>query len=721
MTLIRQTIYRLVLVLLLVTASSTNAMAARSSAVDSVRLTEVGDSARIEIVLSCPNRFLDYYPQVETEVLKINLLRMEQCLSLNLPSGRQEVDISGHSTIVELASVEYEARPGDDAVLHIRFDQSVGAVVSQSDDLRRITVIVETGHRLTSTLPVATSSPTTKGINQNISEPGTGAALGDQPLSEARLVALMGEAEAAVLQEDYNRSIQVYTRVLRAAENIHTPQALELLGLSRERNGQKAHAVAEYQRYLEYYPENEGADRVNQRLAGLVTAHKIPKPGEKSRAVTKSPSDWDAYGGISQHYRHDTFKLNGQESINAQSSILTNADLMLRHRGTRIDLSSRVSLGNMLDLLGSDKGPGSQSRLYQGYVEISDQPTNLSARLGRQTMRNNGVLGRFDGLHLDWEFMPGKRFNLMAGYPVDTTADGIQTSRHFFGAAIDFEQIADIVDVSFYYNTQEIDGLKNREAIGTEVRYFDSSKSLVALIDYDIGFNTLNNLIVTGNWNIGGGLTLSASIDHRSSPFLTTRSALIGQPVGSIEELLQIYTSDVIRQLAKDRTGSVDSLRLGVSKKLSERFQLNADMTMTGFDGTIASEGVLATPDQDTQYYFSLNLVGSKLFMDGDTSILGLRHITGMTSSTSTLSLDSRFPLSRKFRINPRFRVSRRNSKMDDSDSWTVSPSLRLLYRIGRRYRLDFEIGSQWVNRNSPNGIGDRTSWFLYVGYRADF
>jgi tetratricopeptide (TPR) repeat protein len=223
----------------------------------------------------------------------------------------------------------------------------------------------------------------------------------------------MGEGESALQQENYDRAIQIYTRVLRAPENTYTPRALELLGLSRERNGQVAQAVAEYRRYLQYYPEGEDADRVSQRLAGLATAHKTPMPGRVNGEVAAPPSEWDVYGGIAQYYRNDTFNMDGQGSINAQSSILTNADLLFQRTGERIDFSGRATLGNFWDLLGEGKGPGSETRIYQGFVEVDDEVTGLGGRLGRQTLRNNGVLGRFDGLHLAWEFRPGMQFNVL--------------------------------------------------------------------------------------------------------------------------------------------------------------------------------------------------------------------------------------------------------------------------------------------------------------------
>ncbi len=708
------------LIIMLVCTSST-VTAAMRSAVDSINVSEIDGGKQVQIVFSCSIRYLDHYPPEKADFLQINLLQTEQCSSLDLPAGRQEIAIPG-SASAALASVEYELRQGGEAVLLLRFDHSVNARVSQFGDQRKLGIVLVNNQPDDTYLPYnSRSSALSAIVTRDVTGGPAGVATGDRPLSDTELESLMGQAEAAILEQNYDRSIQINTRILRAEETDHTPQALELLALSRERKGQEAHAVAEYRRYLDHYPDSEGADRVSQRLAGLVTAHKTPKSARADGPVKTKTSPWNTYGGISQYYRQDTFKLDGRESVTAQSSILTNADIIMRRRGKRIDFSFRASLGNLWDLLGEDRGPGSQTRLYQGYAEVIDKVTGLSGRLGRQTLRSSGVLGRFDGLHLGWEFLPGRRLNLMGGYPVATTADGIETGRNFLGAAIDIEQVLDLFDISFFYNVQKYEGLENRKAVGTQFRYFDQSKSLIALVDYDIGFNTLNNLVLTGNWNITNSSTISASVDYRTSPFLTARNALIGQPVSSFDELLLIYSADEIRQLAKDRTGSAKALRLGASHSLSERFQINADFSMTGFEGTVASGGVAEIPDQDTQYYFALNLLGSKLFMDGDSSILGLRYISGMTSSTSTLSLDSRFPLGTKFRLNPRVRVSHRDNKIDGSESWILFPSMRLLYRIGRRYRLDFDAGGVWTKRDTQDAMGDRKSWYLYFGYRADF
>ena len=63
-------------------------------------------------------------------------------------------------------------------------------------------------------------------------------------------------------------------------------EAQELLGLAREKNGQTAHAKAEYQRYLALYPDADGAARVRQRLAALLaTGRQAEESGDAGRVA----------------------------------------------------------------------------------------------------------------------------------------------------------------------------------------------------------------------------------------------------------------------------------------------------------------------------------------------------------------------------------------------------------------------------------------------------
>jgi hypothetical protein len=217
--------------LTLVATVNAHVMAAGGLAVDSVKVSETDNAAQIEILFNCPNRYLDHYPQGETDILQINLLRMEQCSSLRLRSDRQEVDTPDDSALAGLASIEYESQREDDAVLRIRFDHPVRAVVGQSSDQRILSITVETVHPVTEPQTGYMPSVTLAAVSSGsaVEDFGSGVALGNMELSEAQLVSLMGEGEAAILQENYSRAIQIYTRVLRATENAYTPALSRIL------------------------------------------------------------------------------------------------------------------------------------------------------------------------------------------------------------------------------------------------------------------------------------------------------------------------------------------------------------------------------------------------------------------------------------------------------------------------------------------------------------
>lgn len=563
--------------------------------------------------------------------------------------------------------------------------------------------------------------------------------------ASADLAVLMAEARAAMLAADNARAVQIYMKVLRAPEHQWTREAQEMLGVARERNGQVAHAVAEYRRYLMLYPDGEDAVRVRQRLAGLTVlpvAEPVPavvaetdsvltrdpvSPAQQSmvrKRPARRPADrgrWDVYGGFSQYYRRDASQFDDRSEVVGQSSLLTDLDVVARRRGERLDFSGRITMGNLYDLLGEGEGPGNSTRIYYFYADLVDVERDVSARVGRQSLRSSGVLGRFDGAHLGWQWRPDVRLNVSAGFPVDSSVDDIDTSREFYGASVDFTNVLTGLDAAVFYNTQQVDGIEDRQAIGGELRYYDEHRSLVSLLDYDMSYGALNSFVVLGNWAFDNRVTLNAMVDYRKSPVLTTRNALIGQPVATVQELFALFGEDEIRTLAEDRTGDLYTYSFGLSVPLFERFQINADVTRMDYSGTDASGGVPEIPDVAGDTWYTMTLIGSSLWTEGDTTIFGLGYVDGDAGTTGTFSLDSRFPVSWGLRINPRLRLSLREVDRTDSDRWTASPSLRLLYRFARRFELECEIGGQWSNEKTADRSADYSAYFVYAGYRADF
>ena len=83
---------------------------------------------------------------------------------------------------------------------------------------------------------------------------------------------LMQQAQQAIDAEQYIHAVQLLTRLTSMPEHAYSARAQELLGNVREANGQLAHAKAEYETYLQKYPNGEGAARCMRmalRSAGL--------------------------------------------------------------------------------------------------------------------------------------------------------------------------------------------------------------------------------------------------------------------------------------------------------------------------------------------------------------------------------------------------------------------------------------------------------------------
>lgn len=547
----------------------------------------------------------------------------------------------------------------------------------------------------------------------------TAGGIGPGEPGDAQRADVMSQARDAIVARDFPRAIQLTTRVLAEPGHADTADARELLGLARERNGQVAHAVAEYRRYLQDYPQSDGAARVGQRLAALTTARDPPKQGVRGAVAASRPSAWDVYGGVSQYYRRDSYDFGG-DTVD-QAALFSDADVVIRRDGERFDFGSRTSIGHALDMSGGDEGPGDEARLYNMYVDLRDRDLGWSSRLGRQTLRNQGALGRFDGALVGWDWTPAVRLNFLSGFPVYNADDSVQTDRLFYGVSVDLLDLAESVDVNLFFNSQDVDGLEDRQAAGGELRFLGTSGSLVTAVDFDLGYSELNSLVALGNWTFDNELSVNAMLDWRKTPYLTTENALIGQPAASIDELLRSFTEDEIRDLAADRTGSMQTAAFGVARPVSARFQVSADVTLSKFEGTPASGGVPATPDSDLESYWYVSLVGSSLLTEGDVSILGLRYADGTTARTTAMFLDTRYPLTSRLRLNPRLMVSRREMLAGDATELLLRPGLRLFYRMGRNYQFELDVGGEFGNRDGAADTENTTAYYMFLGYRADF
>ena len=545
-------------------------------------------------------------------------------------------------------------------------------------------------------------------------------------ISSERLESLMKEARTYMTDKDYTGAIRLYTKVLQYPDNKYSQDALEYLGLARERKGQLAHAKMVYRDYLERYPEGEGAERVKQRLAAVVTARKQPRDKlrtTQTQARHEQKSDWDLFGGISQYYRRDqnTTGIDDAEITTvSQSSLNSNVDVTGRRLSSDYDLRTRFTGGYLHDFL--NDGVNSDTTVSSLYFDAQAIHTDLSMRIGRQSRSTGGVLGRFDGLLLG--FPLGNRFSVSAvgGFPVQSSTDSFDdTSRYFYGLTLEADEFARGWDANAFVIAQQTDGLTDRRAIGGELRYFDTTRSFFSLVDYDIHYKELNIWQLFGNWTLPDRTTVNLVMDYRKSPILTANNALIGQNVISVDELQDSLSSNEIYDLARDRTATSKLATLGVSRPMNEILQFSGDVTVLNLSDTKQSGGVEATEGTGTDFIYNLQLIGSNLITQGDITILGLRFSDGDDRDTYSFNFNTRFLVASVLRVNPRFRMDSRKNRDDNTSQVIYRPSLRLEYRMKRRLRLEAEIGGEYSTREIVGGSGKDSSYYFNVGYRADF
>lgn len=542
------------------------------------------------------------------------------------------------------------------------------------------------------------------------------------------------QARQALIDKDYDTAIGLLSKELEDPNTRFRLEAQELLGVARERKGQLALAMAEYERYLELNPKGEDADRVRQRLDGLITAEeslreklRLSRQEQVSAAPGATPAaETEIFGGISQFYRRENQYLEGQGTDPVQSGLQNDLDLNARRRGENLDLQGRFSGGYLYDFL--DDGPEPETRVSTLFIDAQDKERNLQARLGRQSSTTGGVLGRFDGGLLGVRLGDWARLNLVGGCPVESSVNrAIHCEKAFYGANVDLGTFWDAVDFNVFAIEQDFDDILDRRSVGAEMRYFRPDYSIFTLVDYDISYDELNTFLLLANYVFQNQATVNLIVDHRTTPLLTTANSLQGQLVDSLDALREFYTEDQIRDLAEDRTAISDAVTLGGSYPLNERFLVNGDVTLTSISGTDASIGLNGAPDvastsrTGVEKIYSLQLIGSSLLKPGDTTIAGVRFSDLEESDTASFLLNTRYPVTDRLRVNPLLQFDHTSSD-DGSEDWVVEPQLLVNYRIMDRMQIEFETGAQWALLGDP--VSDSVEfldYFASIGYRYDF
>ena len=687
--------------------------------------SEPGRCMMLDIGLNFPIRSIGTFPPESGDQVLIRLQPVNGSASA-APIGRESLP-GPRSASGRIRSIELEGDAASGPTLTVFFSTSVFFRVGQSPDLQHLLVAISDTRDPTCAprpLPQQTAAavPQIRVLQENLPPASQGDAL--------------NEARAAITRRDYDTAIRLLTRITEGPEMPASADARELLGIARERNGQLAHAKAEYEDYLRRYPAGDGAARVRQRLTAMLRSALEQQTGKRSTAATSRqagtiPSEagarWFLRGTISEYFYHDKMKTvveddfanvvidNGFTTLQSELVSALDADAGVETGGFRGRF--RIAAAQRTDFLGSKNN---RTNIAQMFFEGANSQGTLLARVGRQYRSVGGIIGRFDGLLVGYQPWEHVRTEIIAGFPVDSSrAPLFQTYRQAIGASIAYLNGPWNADV---YTLRQTDhGILDRQSVGAEVRYVDAQWSLVSLLDYDIHFGEINAGIVSASRTFADQTMINVAFDHRRAPLLRTSNALIGQSASNLEALLATYSLNEIQQLAVDRTAESTSLVAGLTRPISEHFSVGVDATLWSLSSMPESGGIPAIPSTGTEYYYSAHLIGTSLIREGDLIAVNLGYADSYNANRYMFDLNTRFPLTRNFRIGPRLFLGYREATDRENTRFTVRPTIRLNYRFFSNVEVEFEGGAEWENHSLQSSSIRTWNFVTNFGLRIPF
>ncbi len=552
----------------------------------------------------------------------------------------------------------------------------------------------------------------------------------DPPLPDVERAQVLRAARAALGARQYREAVDLLNRLLRQPEFPARAEAQELLGLVRERAGQLAQAKAEYQEYLRRYPDGAAAVRTRGRLQALAAASLEPKSIGDSGAATNNR--WALAGSASISYQYGKAQTSSGRTTTTTSSVSSAqvyGNLLLRDRGNRYDFTARVD-GGYAHNLRTDFGGGSQDRTTAAYAELSDRLFGLTARIGRQSLASQGVIGLFDGVFVGYQANSTFAVSAAAGLPAYSSYSAVSSQRKFGTLTAEFDPFHQAWVFDAYFFDETNGGDTERRAIGLQTRYSAPGRTAVMLIDYDIAFQQLNSATLIGNTKIGQYWILSIDVDHRRSPLLELSNALIGQGATDLRALETGFTPSQIKQLALDRTSTSNTVVVSANRPLGERWQFMGDLSAIELSGTRATGGVPDTESTGLDKNASIQMAGSSLLQAGDLHIFSARFDNSPTFRSTTLSWDARFRLHGAWRLGPRLSVEKLNDSMLGGKQMLYLPQLRgdwtsrfsvFDFTAGYQVQSQQALQQQSLTGQPDAGTVQQRSLYLSATYRERF
>ena len=272
---------------------------------------------------------------------------------------------------------------------------------------------------------------------------------------------LLPKARQAFLDEDYARVIAISDRVVSTGDLEQARAALELAGTARERQGKFAQAETLYETLLDTSPPPEISARVLSRLEGIRTMSIEPKERLANPDQKPDQGNWIWRGGLQQYYLNDVIDRSGEDSEEVNQALVTDVNLQAQRRTDADSWSIQIDAGVENDFI-DDQTDTRISRANLSYAR-----DNFRIIGGRQYNTVTGVYGKFDGFTFSDLSRSEYQTSYFFGNRIQSSYDNLETDNPLVGANLDFSPY-DWLDVNLYLINQEVSGLTDRQAIGSE-------------------------------------------------------------------------------------------------------------------------------------------------------------------------------------------------------------------------------------------------------------
>lgn len=547
------------------------------------------------------------------------------------------------------------------------------------------------------------------------------------PSTASEPLPMLADARAALGRQDYDAAIALLNRILNLPPNDASQDAQELIGQVREALGSTDRARAEYQLYLKLYPDSEGAARVRERLAAL----DLPEAEAVAGGGEPRPHQTMTWGSVSSYYYGGNSRIRTDNIIitpatNAtvidtqtlsqvdQSSLVTNIDANARFRGG--DWDNRFVVRNIASWSFLSEQP-SENRLTSLYGDFRYQPRRLGARLGRQSSTSGSVLGRFDGGSFSWGVTEQWRVGAIAGVPAQ---DVLGNRPDFFAVTVDGDTPIEGLGLGFFAVRQAVDGITDRQAVGSELRYFRNLTSVFGLVDYDTRFSTLNVASLQGSYQFSGGGVLNMLYDYRRAPTLQVSNVLLAEPTLSLSDLLRTYDAGELERYALGLTPISKVALAGITYPVSSNWQLGAEFRVSSLTGTEAFGSLPAQEGTGSVYTGTLQAIGTGVFTENGVVTFTASSLSADAYDALLLAANSRFRFGSRWTLEPSIRWYRQDNA-SGSQLTRLAPTLRTLFQWREHFSLEGEIA--YEHSSSDAELLDETNniLFYYFGFRWDF